>query len=84
MLERHGSRASVAPFNVGNARRRAAARGHRTFVPLACWLATRWETETASGRPARPRSARPVELTFADSVEDVMDFVVRVRDYPGD
>jgi len=35
LFARHGDRPFLTPINVGNARRAAAARGHRTFVPLA-------------------------------------------------
>lgn len=34
LFDRHGDHAFLTPFNTGNARRAAAARGHRTFVPL--------------------------------------------------
>jgi hypothetical protein len=76
LLARHGRRAFLTPFNVGNARRRPAARGRRTFVPLAAWLATRWETEAAAGRPPRGRAHPPAELAIAGGVPDLMDFVV--------
>ena len=76
LLARHGARAYVTPFNVGNARRRAAARGRRTFVPIEAWRATRWLAETPAGHVMRSRSHPPAELAIDDSVPDVMDFVV--------
>jgi hypothetical protein len=79
LVARHGKRAFVTPFNVGNARRRPAARGERTFVPLAAWLAARWQSEAAPGASPRPRSHRPAELAVAGSVPDLMELVVAVR-----
>lgn len=76
LLARHGARAFLTPFNVGNARRRPAARGRRTFVPLDAWLATRWDDEALPGRPPRPRAHPPAELAIAGAVPDVMDFVI--------
>ena len=79
MLARHGEAAFVTPFNVGNARRRPASRGRRTFVRLDAWLGTRWETEAPQGRPARARSYPPAEIAIEGSVPDLMDFVVETR-----
>ena len=79
LVARHGARAFVTPFNVGNARRHAAARGRRTFVPLAAWLESRWAAETAPGGAARARSHRPVELAIEGAVPDIMDLIVAVR-----
>jgi hypothetical protein len=79
LVDRHGGRASVTPFNVGNARRRAAARGRRTFVPLDAWLAARWASETKPGDPPRPRSHKPAELAIEGAVPDLMALVVDVR-----
>ena len=79
LVERHGSRAFVTPFNVGNARRRPAARGRRTFVPLAAWLTARWQSEAEPGAAPRARSHRPAELAIAGSVPDLMALVVAVR-----
>jgi hypothetical protein len=81
MLTRHGARASVTPFNVGNAKRRAASRGHRTFVPVASWRATRLASESRPGAPIRPPTHPPAELTVDDAVPDVMDFVVNVSTF---
>jgi hypothetical protein len=76
LLARHGPRAFLTPFNVGNARRRPAARGQRTFVPLDAWLATRWDSEARPGDKPRARSHAPAELAIAGAVPDVMDFVI--------
>jgi hypothetical protein len=79
-LVRHAARAAVSPFNTGNARRRPAFRGHSTFVPYATWLESGWQHEAAGlGRPARPRTHRPAELTVDHAVPDIMDFVRDVR-----
>ncbi|HZS62786.1 MAG TPA: hypothetical protein VFA43_26230 [Gemmatimonadaceae bacterium] len=83
LLERHGDRASVTPFNVGNAKRRAASRGRRTFVPFASWRATRWASESRPGGPIRAPSHPPAELTVDDAIADVMEFVVDVRTRAG-
>ena len=79
MLARHGEAAFVTPFNVGNARRRPASRGRRTFVRLEAWLATRWESEAAQGRTARARTHPPAEVAIEGSVPDLMEFVVETR-----
>lgn len=80
LLERHGTRASVAPINTGNARRRAASRGCSTFVPLTEWVGTRWATEAEGlGTRVRPRSHRPVELTIEGSVPDLAACLLDVR-----
>jgi len=79
MLARHGEVAFVTPFNVGNARRRPASRGHRTFVRLDAWLKTRWESEALEGRPARARTHPPAEVAIEGSVPDLMEFVVETR-----
>ncbi len=76
LLARHGSRAYLTPFNVGNARRRPASRGQRTFVPLDAWLETRWDSEARPGDKPRARSHAPAELAIAGAVPDVMDFVI--------
>ena len=79
MLARHGEAAFVTPFNVGNARRQPASRGHRTFVRLDVWLETRWESEALAGRPARARAHPPAEIAIEGSVPDLMEFVVETR-----
>ena len=79
LLTSHASHASVTPFNVGNAKRRAASRGRRTFVPVASWQSTRWASESKPGGPIRSPTHPPAELTVDDAVPDFMDFVVDVR-----
>lgn len=78
LLKRYGHSAFVTPFNVGNARRRPAPRGNRTFVPLDVWLATRWESEAKPGCSARSRNHPPVEIAIEGSVPDLMDSVIEV------
>ncbi len=81
LARRHAGRAFVTPFNVGNARRKAASRGRRTFVPLDAWLATRWRTEAPPGGAPRAPSHPPAELAVEGAVPDVMDFVVETRPF---
>ncbi len=76
LLARYSARAYLTAFNVGNARRRPASRGHRTFVPLDAWLETRWDNEAWPGHKPRARAHPPAELAIAGAVPDVMDFVV--------
>ncbi len=80
LLVQYAERVTLTPINTGNARRQPAQRSRATFVPYATWATSGWasETEPLSTRP-RPRSHRPVELTVAYAVPDVMDFVVEVR-----
>jgi len=82
LAARHGARAFVTPFNVGNARRRPAPRGRRSFVPLAAWLETRWKTEALPGSTARAPSHAPAELAIDDAVADIMDLVLETRCIP--
>jgi len=80
LLERHGGRAAVTPFNTGNARRQPAARGNCTFVPYAAWSEGGWAGEaSALGTRPRPKSHRPAELAIEYAVPDAMDFVHDVR-----
>lgn len=79
LLARHGQSAFLTPFNVGNARRRPAPRGLRTFVPFAVWLERRWETEAPRNSRARARSHLPAEIAVEGSVPDLMDFVLETR-----
>jgi hypothetical protein len=79
LTRRHGARAAVTPFNVGNARRRPAPRGRRTFVPLDRWLFSRWQTEARPGEPARGRHHPPAELAVEGAVPDLMALVVDAR-----
>jgi hypothetical protein len=82
LLARHGPRAFVTPFNVGNARRRPAPRGTRSFVPVESWLASRWQSEARTGETPRAASHPPAELAVEGAVADVMDLVVAVRPVP--
>jgi hypothetical protein len=82
LLVRHGRRAFVTPFNVGNARRRPASRGVRSFVPVESWLASRWRSEARTGEPPRAASHPPAELAIEGAVPDVMEMVVAVRPVP--
>jgi hypothetical protein len=80
LLDRYAARTALTPINTGNARRKPALRGAATFVPYRVWADTAWLSEAqALGTRPRPRTHPPVELTVADSVPDVLDFVVSVR-----
>jgi hypothetical protein len=79
LLARHGRRAFVTPFNIGNARRRPAPRGARSFVPVGRWLDSRWQGEARDGEPPRAASHPPAELAIEGAVPDVMEMVVAVR-----
>lgn len=79
LVEAYVQRVAVTPINTGNARRKPARRGAATFVPLAEWIRSGWESEaTALDVPLRNKSHMPVELTVADAVPDIMRFVVGV------
>ena len=80
LLKHHAERTTLTPINTGNARRQPARRGRQTFVPYNTWLESRWVSE-AEALGTRPRSSshKPVELTVADAVPNVMDFVFDVR-----
>ncbi|MGH8672623.1 MAG: DUF7002 family protein [Burkholderiales bacterium] len=86
LLERYADAAAVTPINTGNARRRPTLRASETFVPYPMWLKSAWSSEAqALGTRTRPRNHPPVELAVADSVPDVLDFVLDVRHLaPGD
>jgi hypothetical protein len=80
LLARHAARASVAPFNTGNARRKPAVRGRATFVPWPTWLASGWRSESDGvGTSLRSKSHKPVELAIDRAVPDILDFVVSRR-----
>jgi len=83
LLARHGRRAYLTPFNVGNARRLPAARGRRSFVPLAAWQATRWRSEAAGGAAPRAASHPPAELAIEHGVPDIMTYLVAARPLAG-
>lgn len=79
LLERYGDAAFVTPFNVGNARRRPAPRGMRSFVPWKAWMVTRWKSEAITARPSRPPSHPPAELAIEGSIPDLAEFVIETR-----
>jgi hypothetical protein len=56
LLDGFGTDAFLSPINSGNARRKAAARGHETLVPYEVWLREGWPT----GQRWRP----PAEALF--------------------
>lgn len=76
LLERHAPFVELSPFNTGNALRRAARRGHRTFVPLVDWMRLGWNTEALPGAVPRSPSHKPVELTVRRSIPDFLSLVV--------
>jgi hypothetical protein len=83
LLSRYAAHVALTPINSGNARRKPAVRGAATFVPYKVWTETAWRSEAqALGTRPRPRNHPPVELAIADSVPDIMDFVVSVRNLP--
>jgi hypothetical protein len=83
LLNRYAAKAALTPINTGNARRKPALRGAATFVPYSEWTDTAWLSEAqALGTRPRPPRHPPVELTIADSVPDMMDFVVSVKNLP--
>jgi hypothetical protein len=80
MLHYYASSAAVTPSNTGNARRAAAHRGLATFVPYHAWVNSGWAHEAAGlGSKRRAPSHQPVELAIADTVPDILEFVVDVR-----
>lgn len=79
LLARHAERVALSPINTGNARRKPAVRGRSTFVAYTAWSESGWSSEaTGLGTRLRARSHRPVELTVARAVPEIMDMVVRV------
>jgi hypothetical protein len=81
LAEAYAERAALTPINTGNARRDPAKRGTATFVPYRSWLASGWESESASlGTHPRPRSHPPAELTVTGSIPDAMTYVLAVQE----
>jgi hypothetical protein len=76
LLARYGGQANVSPINTGNTMRAAAPRNLSTFVPYERWVVDGWAHEAIEGARKRSVSHRPVELTIADAVPDVFDYVV--------
>jgi hypothetical protein len=80
LLRVHAARASLTPFNTGNARRQPALRGRATFVPYAAWREAGWQREADGlGTRPRPRGHRPAELAIDGAVPDAMRFVIETR-----
>jgi hypothetical protein len=80
LLDAYAARASVTPFNTGNARRRPALRGRSTFVPYTVWRDSGWRHEADGlGTGPRPRHLRPAELAIDGAVPDAMRFVIDTR-----
>jgi hypothetical protein len=52
LLEQFQTEAFVSPINSGNARRKAAQRGRKTFVPYTTWSRQGWPTGRAGRAPA--------------------------------
>jgi len=80
LLGRYAAQTALTPINTGNARRKPAWRGAATFVSYRVWADSAWLSEAqALGTSPRPQKHSPVELTVADSVPDVLDFVLSVQ-----
>jgi uncharacterized protein DUF7002 len=80
MLQRYERAASVSPINTGNAMRRATPRNATTFVPYLSWRTHGWRDEIIAGRPTRPSSHRPVELTIDVPIPDIFVYVTDTLD----
>ncbi|MFJ3485461.1 DUF7002 family protein [Pseudomonas sp. NPDC090202] len=78
LLEVHAERAAVSPINTGNALRAAAPRNLSTFVPYASWVDDGWAHERIPHAAPRSATHKPVELTVAEAVPDVCDYVIEV------
>jgi len=76
LLERYATFAELSPFNSGSALRRAAKRGHRTFVALIDWIQHGWNKEALPGAAPRSSSHKPAELTVRRSIPDFLSLVV--------
>jgi hypothetical protein len=76
LLEQYAAFIELSPFNSGNALRRAAKRGHRTFVPLMDWTRQGWHAEALPGAVPRSPSHKPAELTVRRSIPDFLSLVV--------
>src|ERR1700723_2379774 len=72
LLEQFQAEAFVSPINSGNARRKAAQRGRKTFVPYATWSRQGWPT----GRPGRA----PAEFLFRCTIPSRAPYVIDVAD----
>lgn len=59
LLSEEGHRIFLSPINSGNARRAAAPRSRRLFVPYREWIAQGWPA--IDGRP-RAKTSLPAEI----------------------
>jgi hypothetical protein len=86
LVTHYSERIALSRINTGNARRLPAKRGRSTFVPYRQWVESGWKSEMEGLGLLRDRkSDPPVELTVADAVPDIMEYVVGVhRLEPGD
>jgi len=78
LLERYASSVALTPINSGNARRRPAVRGAKTFVPYLDWIERGWHAE-GRDEGVRPRSHAPAEFAVSRAIPDWMDFVMEIR-----
>lgn len=72
LVDRYEPVIELAPINTGNAQRRARPRGSRTFLPIGDYPYRDW-------RKKRPAWDAVVELTIAEAVEDIADFVIAIE-----
>lgn len=86
LVMRYSEHIALSRINTGNARRLPAKRGRSTFVPYRQWVESGWRSEMEGlGLFRDRRSDPPVELTVADAVPDIMEYVVGVHHLnPGD
>jgi hypothetical protein len=70
LLEQFQAEAFVSPINSGNARRKAAQLGRKTFVPYATWSRQGWLT----GRPGRA----PAEFLFRCTIPSRAPYVIDI------
>ena len=82
LLRRYGEVAFVTAFNVGNARRRPAPRGTRSFVPLRSWQQDGWRAEALPGGPVRPSRHPPAEIVIRAAIPDIAAYVADTRHLP--
>ncbi|WP_420969090.1 DUF7002 family protein [Bradyrhizobium sp. B120] len=79
LVERYAAALRVTPFNTGNAKRKPASRGPRSFVPVDEWLANGWIFECQAGGKPRPPSHRPAELVSLVPIPDVLELCVGIE-----
>jgi hypothetical protein len=76
MLSNYGAVAAVSPINTGNAMRAAAKRDRSTFVPYESWVVDAWKSEIIPSMRTRPSGHRPAELTIANAIPDIKNYVI--------